>query len=262
MPPVDFYTLSKVFWVLVAPANLMALCLGIAFLARLKESWRMFGLFFSTAILILLVFGVLPTGTNLLAYVEGQYSRPREMPDHVTGIIVLGGAVDPSVSSVRGIPVINDGVERLLDGVRLARQYPDAKPIFSGGSALWIQNKNTEAVVTALFLKDYPDIASRAQYEDKSRNTWQNAIYSREKFSPGPDDKWILVTSAYHMPRAMYIFQATGWKNVTAWPTDYRTNGKFDMVPHDLDILGNFYRSHLAVRELIGQIAYRVREKL
>lgn len=258
----EFFAVSKIFWIVAAPANLMGLCFLAGMVFKLSKSWRLSNFFLTCGFLLFLIFGVLPTGPSLLAWLETRYDRPATLPDNVSGIIVLGGAFDTYLSGIHGFPVLNDGVDRVLDGIRLAEKYPGAEILFSGGNGRLVNRKRSEATDVADFLKDYPAIAERAAYEGKSRNTLQNAAFSLDQVKPAPGETWVLVTSAYHMPRAVAVFRAVGWPRIVPWPTDYRTNGKVDMMPHRLDILGNLYMSHLATRELIGRAVYRIRYKI
>lgn len=255
------FAASKIFWLLVAPANVIGICMAMAFLCRLCRWWRGVDIFFITGFLLLFAFGVMPVGPSLLAGLESRHERPAKLPDDVRGVIILGGAFDTYLSNIYHWPVLNDGVERVLDGVMLAGHYPDSTLLFSGGSGRLTHRERTEAQDMKIFMESYPEVAARTKYEDQSRNTLQNAVLSMKLVQPPSDEKWILVTSAYHMPRAAYMFEAAGWKNLILWPTDYRTKGRMDFMPHKLDILGNLYQSHLALREIIGQCVFRIREK-
>lgn len=252
---------SKIFWLLAAPANLIGIFLLLAAAGRLLKWWRFADISFWAGLCLFVVFGVVPTGPALLASLETQYDRPRELPPGVTGIIVLGGAFDTYLYGIYGWPVLNDGVERVLDGTMLARYYQDATLLFSGGSGRLLNRERTEAEDAQIFFSSYPDLKDRMRYEDRSRNTWQNASYSYQMMKPQPGERWVLVTSAYHMPRAAMMFRAAGWENIVIWPTDYRTNGRIDFMPHKLDVLGNLYHSHLAIRELIGYGVYKARAR-
>ncbi|QQG35394.1 MAG: YdcF family protein [Micavibrio aeruginosavorus] len=247
---------------MAAPANLMGISLMLAASGRLLKWWRFSDLFFWLGVGLFVAFGVVPTGPSLLAWLETQHSRPRELPGDVAGIIVLGGAFDTYLSNIYGWPILNDGVERVLDGAMLARYYKDATLLFSGGSGRLVHRERTEAEDAQVFFSSYPDLKERIRYENRSRNTWQNAAFSRDMAQPRAGERWILVTSAYHMPRAAMMFKAAGWPEIITWPTDYRTNGKIDLMPHKLDVLGNLYHSHLAVRELIGHAVYKARAKM
>lgn len=259
------YIAAKILWLLVAPANLMGVLLVFAVLARLAQWWRGHEIFLALSFILLLVFGIFPVGPSLLALQESRYARPAKMPDDIAGVIVLGGAFDTYLSGIYGVPVLNDGVERVLDGVRLAHRYPGSTLVFSGGNGRITYRDRTEAMDAAQFMKAYPDLAKRTRYEDKSRNTLENAAMTLKLVKPDMEDpkkKWVLVTSAYHMPRAVEAFRQAGWPPMILWPTDYRTKGRPDFVPRKLDILGNFYQSHLALREIIGQSVAGLRQRL
>lgn len=257
------FIIAKIFWLLVAPANLIGMCLFLTVVSRLCRWWRGEDLFLASAFLLLLTFGIMPVGPSLLAGLESRYQRPTELPTKIAGVIVLGGAFDTYLSGIHGVTVLNDGVERVLDGVALARYYPGAPLVFSGGNGRITHRERTEAMDAARFMKAYPDLAKRVRYEDQSRNTQQNAQMTLAMLKPDSarKEKWVLVTSAYHMPRAVEIFKEAGWPPMILWPTDYRTKGAVDFMPHKLDILGNLYQSHLALREIIGQSVYSVRRK-
>ena len=257
----DLFVISKIFWLLLAPANLICICLGLAFVCRLCKWWNGVDIFFVSGLLLLLVFGVIPTGPSLLAHLESQHQRPAKLPENVDGIIILGGAFDTYLSGIYSIPVLNDGVERVLDGIMLAYHYPQSILVFSGGSGRLTYRERTEAQDARIFLSSYPDLAKRTKYEDKSRNTLQNAQYSKALLKPQSGQTWVLVTSAYHMPRAVAMFKQAGWPKMVLWPTDYRTKGRMDFMPHKLDILGNLYQSHLAIREIIGQVVSGISRK-
>ena len=252
---------SKIIWLLVAPANVIGICMVLAFISRICRWWHGVDFFLVSAFLLFLAFGIIPTGPSLLAYLESQHERPAKLPDDIDGVIILGGAFDTYLSNIYGQPVLNDGVERVLDGVMIARYYKDATLVFSGGSGRLTHRERTEAEDAAIFLQSYPDLKGRSRFEDQSRNTWQNAVMTKNLVNPQPGQKWVLVTSAYHMPRAVEMFKKAGWPRMVLWPTDYRTKGRMDFMPHKLDILGNLYQSHLAIREIIGQAVSNIRHK-
>jgi uncharacterized SAM-binding protein YcdF (DUF218 family) len=91
--------------------------------------------------------------------------------------------------------------------------------------------------------------------ENKSRNTAENAEFSKELARPRPGETWLLVTSAYHMPRSVGLFRKVGFP-VVPWPSDYRTSGREGVGffrDNEVDALQN---TTLALREWIGLIAY------
>ena len=90
--------------------------------------------------------------------------------------------------------------------------------------------------------------------ETQSRNTFENAVYTKQLMNPDSDDVWLLVTSAFHMPRSVGIFRAIGW-DVVLWPVDYQTTGQFEWEP-GIDIAAGLHNINVASREMIGLAAY------
>lgn len=249
-----FFSLSKIFWIIFAPLNLVfLLILGGGLLAvfykKPGRSLMILGIFCFTVI------GVMPIGKNLLVLLEGQYERPARMPDRLAGIIILGGSFDATVGEARSVYALNENAERVIDGLTLADDYPNALLVFSGGNGNLVDNDRSETQDVELFLKNIGYPMDRVILEGESRNTYENLRKTRNLLIPQPEEKWLLVTSAYHMPRAAGVVKALGWQAMKAWPTDYRTDGIIKWTP-SFDILGNFYDFHIAVRELCGLVAY------
>ena len=177
-----------------------------------------------------------------------------------TGIVVLGGALDEDLGSARGTPSLNEAAPRLTAGVELARKYPDARLVFTGGSASLSGAGRDEAEgVRALWLAlGVP--AARITLESKSRNTYENATMTRAIVQPRPGERWLLVTSAAHMPRSVGIFRRVGWP-VIAYPVDYRTFGDARDDKPTTEALDSFRRLDVALHDWVGLIAYRVTGK-
>lgn len=255
-----FFILSKVIWALISPASLIFLLLMTGLLTVMR--WRRFGLTLLTlSALIMFVFGVLPTGHNLIHGLERTTVRPDAMPDTISGILVLGGSVETAASQASGLPEVNDGADRILAGLTLARRYPDARLVFSGGSGMLLNQDLRESGIVKQLLDNIGFPGDRVIYEDQSRNTYENIRNSRELISPGPQDQWILVTSAYHMKRSMAVSRQLGW-DLLPYPVDYQTTGDYVLWPSGYDVLRSLYLSELALREWVGFAAYRLTGKL
>ncbi|WP_292269337.1 YdcF family protein [Mesorhizobium sp.] len=141
----------------------------------------------------------------------------------MTGIVVLGGAVDTHVSVDRQTLVMNEAGERLTEAIDLSRRYPDARIFLSGGANHLIShNQTTESQVSRNILVILGVPAQRIEMEERSRTTCENAIESKEAIQPKPGGLWLLVTSASHIHRAMACFRTVGFP-VVAYPVDYRT---------------------------------------
>lgn len=248
-----YFIASKLLWFAFAPSHLVAgLVVASAVAAFVGLTHIARGLIGASAILFALL-GIMPTGIWLLRPIEDEYARP-EWPRHVDGVLILGGGMDPAVLASRNLPTMECSETRVVAGYELARRYPNARVIFSGGSALLGKNHPPEAAVAGYVFSQLGLPAARVTLESKSRNTWENIIFSQRIAKPRLGEVWLLVTSAFHMPRAVEAAQRAGWK-VVPWPTDYLTmrsgaSGYFD-VPHNLAL------ADLAVHEWIGQLAYR-----
>ena len=123
---------------------------------------------------------------------------------------MLGGAVDQNLTEARGIPALNGAAERMTEFVVLARRYPEAKLVFTGGQGSLVHGGTTEADVARRLFDALGVPEARVTYEDEARNTWENALLTRRLVEPKPGETWLLVTSASHMPRSVGAFRQAG----------------------------------------------------
>ncbi len=205
--------------------------------------------------LLLAVFGLSPIGNALIVPLEERFPAWDHGRGAPHGIVVLGGALSPDVSHARDTVALNEAAERLTAVVELHRRYPDARIIFSGGSGAVIFNERPEAEFALRLLETLGVARGRVVAEDKSRNTVENARFSREIAQPKPGERWLLVTSAYHLPRAVGIFRQAGFP-VEAHPVDWRTRGSSDALRPFPTMGEGLRRTDTAVREWIGLAAY------
>jgi uncharacterized SAM-binding protein YcdF (DUF218 family) len=248
------FMLSKIFWAIVAPGNLLVLMLVVGTL-RLGRRRRGRGSpLMATATIALLAIAVLPIGQWLATPLESRFPMPA-LPERVDGIVVLGGAVEPGISQAHGQVALNDAGERMLGALTLARRYLDAPIVVSGGNAsLLPRDRPSEAAVMRDLLVGQGVDPSRIRLEERARNTVENALFSRDIAQPSPGQVWLLVTSATHMPRALGCFRHIGWQ-VVPYPVDYRT----EATPRP----GFLLSEHLALvdvvaKEWVGLVAYRI----
>ncbi|MBI4030219.1 MAG: YdcF family protein [Proteobacteria bacterium] len=212
------------------------------------------------ALLLFFACGLAPLGLDSLVALENKYARPAAMPEQVDGIVVLGGAFDTYISAKRGAATVNDGGERVFEAIALAKRYPMAVPVFSGGEGLLFEDTGPESDDMAAWMEAAGVDPARFIFEDESRNTRENLLFTKNLVLPQEGETWLLVTSAYHMPRAMMVARGAGWELVP-WPVDYRTDGKIRLWPQKFDVAGNFYKTDLALHELVGMAAYRLLRK-
>jgi len=251
------YLASKAFGFLITPSNLVATICLIGVVLSLTR-WRRAGVRIGVAgILLLLVCGYSPLGNVLLLTLSERFPAWHENGRAPDGIIVLGGAINPDLTAVRGAAEMNSSAERMTAAAELARRFPEAKIVLSGGNANPFHPLSTEAEVGRQLLESLGVAADRIVMEGRSRNTYENAIFTRETIHPKPDEHWLLVTSAYHMSRAMGVFRAAGF-NVEAYPVDWRTRGWIDAGRPFLTLSGGLGRLDTAAHEWVGLVSYRL----
>ncbi len=249
------FVLSKLLGWLLTPSNLLVVLVFLACLRRQRRGRRnMLALSLAG---ILLVVGVLPVDEILIRPLEDRFPRPAEPPPHVDGIIILGGAVNPDITAFRHAITVNEHAERLMAAVTLARRYPEAELVHTGGSSEILPDGATEAQVADRWFTEAGIAPGRIVLEDRSRNTRENAVFSKELVKPTPGQVWLLVTSAAHMPRSVGIFRRVGW-TVVPWPVDYETGPHLEMqlsrsVADRLTVIDD------AAHEWVGLVYYYLR---
>jgi uncharacterized SAM-binding protein YcdF (DUF218 family) len=251
-----FFLASKLLWFAVAPATLLmaGALLGAWLVPRRAGFPRALALGCVGALLLV---SLAPVGALLIEPLENRFPQPpADMPTPY-GIIVLGGAIDAEASAARGQTILDEGAARLTEAAILARRFPDARLVYAGGSAALWNAHSTEAPQARTLLVALGVDASRIAIEDKSRNTDENARFAAALLHPQPDQTWLVVTSAYHMPRAMGLFAKAGF-SVRADPVDYRSLGGARDWRMNLEPARGLRLFDLAVHEWIGLIAYRV----
>lgn len=251
------FLVSKLLGWIVMPSNALII---LAFLTALPldrgRPWRRRLRLIAPT--ILLAVAVLPIADLMIRPLENRFVRPEPMPARVDGIIVLGGSLRPELSKEYDEANTNDANERLHAGLRLALRYPEARLVFTGGTANPWRTDTREAQVVERWYREAGLPAGRLTLEDRSRNTFENAAFTRELVRPRPGETWLLVTSAYHMPRSMDVFRAEGWQGLIAWPVDYRSDLSLKWSPLVMasEKLANL---DLAAHEWAGLVYYRLR---
>jgi len=252
----SFFTASKVLWFLVAPSNALVLLAVLGLLLRAVRLRRLGGALIVVAVAGWVVLGFSPAANYLFAPLEDRFPQFAQDGRPVTGIIVLGGAEVPEVGLARGVPAFAEAGERAIAFGALARKYPDARLAFVGGSgALLPGGPALEAEMMRLALPDLGIPAARVEFEEKSRNTAENAEFARAVLKPRPGERWLLVTSAFHMPRAMGCFRKAGF-DVVAYPVDYRTIGPGGLDDPFSRAASGLNLTDVGVKEWVGLIAY------
>ena len=257
-----FFALSKIGWALFAPSNLIGLLLALGCLALLLR-WRRIGAtLMGSSLLLYLVAGLGPLGHILLRPLEDQFPRPPADMAAPDGIIVLGGGMNEIMLRDRNALVLSAEGGRMTDTVMLARRFPKARVVFTGGSAALVVNTGiTESDAARQFFIAMGLPAERLAFEEKSRNTDENAQFTRDLVQPKPGERWLLVTSAFHLPRSVALFRKAGF-DVIPWPSDYVTRGRpNDYYRPSATAANGLGLTDSGLREWIGLFAYRLTGK-
>lgn len=240
---------------LFEPATLLSLMVLAALAALILRRWRWALRFQSVAAAIVILFGLLPGGTWLALPLERRFPADPALPERVAGIIALGGTERPTQSAAWQQPILDDP-SPIAALVALGRRYPEAKLVFTGGAHTRRAPAITEAWIVRAFLNEIGANADRVIYEDRARNTLENALFSRDLVHPKPDEKWILVTEAISLPRAVATFRHAGW-NVIPFPAGYLSGGDAGLSTN-IDVQGGMRLAAIALHEWGGLIVYRL----
>jgi uncharacterized SAM-binding protein YcdF (DUF218 family) len=273
-----FFILSKVLSFLIQPLAWVVALLGLSLILLSKvrpnpledgngaRNQRLGLRLGFTALFFLFIAGWQGPAELALRQLETVYPSVADKGaelDHYAGLIILGGALDSGRLWTRpGQIALNSAAERMTASVSLLQQHPQFKIIFTGGEGELFGVGPKEADRAKLFFDSLMVPSDHVVYEALSRNTHENAVFSAQ--IPGVDthQPWLLVTSAFHMPRSMAIFQRAGW-NVTAYPVDYRAPEDIDWMSFELSGEKSAAKNwQLFLHEAFGLIAYRLTGKI
>ncbi len=258
MQDLFFYT-SKVFWLFLAPDTLYLLLLSTGILLLFTRFRGFAQKLLLSLMVISWIIAVLPVGEWLFYPLETRFPTPPRLPESVDGIIVLGGSINPSLSEYWQQLETYSNHERLSQFILLAKKYPDARLVFTGGNASMRSGLATEADQVRQYLLDSGIQENRLILENRARNTYENALLSKQLVQPSAQENWILITSAYHLPRAVGIFCQQHWP-VIPYPVDHNSlpdrlfSPKLQLANHASDLVE-------ASHEWVGLIAYYVTGK-
>jgi uncharacterized SAM-binding protein YcdF (DUF218 family) len=208
----------------------------------------------------MLVFGLLgfsAVPSALLKLLESRYEVPSLTPsDQYAGVIVLGGATgSPGIYKAHSQVPLGDAAERMTVPIALMRKFPNFELIFSGGEGRLLPTGTTEAELAGVFYTEQGVDMKRVTLESQSRSTRENAIRVAALLGERCKQPWLLVTSAWHMPRSMEEFQAVGC-NVTAYPVDFRTGEETSWTGYSM--AGSLMAWQTALHEYLGMFVYGV----
>ena len=255
-----FFAASKMLAFFTVPSNVLIVIGLLGLVLLLTRFRRLASWLIVTSVVLIAVAGLSPLGNALILPLEQRFPPWDSSHGPPDGIVVLGGAIYPDISAARGAVALNENAERITAAAELARRYPNARIIYSGGSNTLIFSEGIEAEYAVRELQALGVDRDRITAEEQSRNTIENAAYSRLIANPKPGEHWLLVTSAAHMPRAIAAFRAAHFP-VEAYPVDWRTSGPIDsMRPFSL-LSAGLGQTDVAAHEWIGLLAYWIAGK-
>jgi uncharacterized SAM-binding protein YcdF (DUF218 family) len=231
-----FYLVSKAIWLVVAPRNALFLITAVGILWAVLRGVKCAAWLAAAGACALVIGRFTPVSYWLSLPLENRFppwkggSQPA-----VDGIIVLGG----------------ESGERITVLAELARDFPQARLVYSGAD-----DDDIAKNLLSKFARLGGD-QERVTMERRSRNTFENAVYSRKLIQPRPNERWLLVTSALHMPRAIGCFRRAGFR-VEGYPMQYTTEDRSRLQTGFGLGSGSLARLDAAMKEWIGLVVYRL----
>ncbi|WP_315920220.1 YdcF family protein [Mesorhizobium sp. SP-1A] len=255
-----FFYLSKIFWLFAQPLNLSIILLGAGLIASFFGLRRLFRWSTALAFLVLALSAWTSLGQLMISPLEDRFPR-QPLPEKVDGVVVLGGGLEGAINKVRGGYEMNSAGDRFVETAVLARRYPGARIVVSGGIGSIVLDGEGDATTAPRLLAALGVAPERLTLETESRNTYENAMFTKRLVSPKPGETWLLVTSAFHMPRSKALFDKAGFATVP-WPVDYRTTGQEGVSLVADNPSDSLQTTSLAIREWIGLLAYWLTGKI
>jgi uncharacterized SAM-binding protein YcdF (DUF218 family) len=253
-----FFYVAKLAWLLLAVDSVLVmwLCLGVLclYMGKLKAARRLL----LTLSLVSLTIALLPLGEWLFYPLE-QQNPPASLPVQVDGIVVLGGGENVGLSHAWQQVALGEGAERLTAMVMLANAYPQTPIVFTGGSGSMVEQGTTGAQVASEFAQSMGLAEGRLTLESQSRNTVENARLTKAIMQPQSGERWLLVTSAFHMPRSLAVFCKVGWP-MQPFAVDYRAQ-KGNLLRVDWGFSKHLGNLNQAFKEWLGLAAYKLTGK-
>jgi uncharacterized SAM-binding protein YcdF (DUF218 family) len=251
---------TRLFWLVVQPLSLILILLVLGLLLSWFKRRRLGGTLLVLATLLLVASSYTTLGYMLITPLEQRFERPTE-PARIDGIVVLGGGMDGEVNTVRGGWELNRSGDRYVEAVRLALRHPEARVMIAAGPGALATEQDPEAYAAQRMFSGFGIDPGRIVIDDKSRNTEENAQFAKELAGQAPGQVWLLVTSAFHMPRSVGLFRAADFPAVP-WPADYLASGAEGFRIKPDQPTENVAVFNLALREWTGLLGYKLTGKI
>jgi uncharacterized SAM-binding protein YcdF (DUF218 family) len=252
-----FFAVSKTVGYMLIPSNFL-IGLGLLGAILLLTRFERLGRRLMVTALVLLAICAFSPLSNLVLYpLEQRFPKWDSSRGDPDGIIVLGGSLDADLAAAHGLPVICCAADRITGAATLAHRYPNARVVFTGGSPNLLHNDAKEADYATALFQGLGIPKSRLTMERLSRNTRENAEFTKALVKPKPGERWLLVTSAYHMPRSIGLFRKAGFP-VEAYPVDWKVGTSEDLLDYHVMAKDGLPLVDIGMREWLGLIAYRL----
>lgn len=249
-----FFIVSKLAWGLLSPTNLLALGLVVGVVLAVRGYHRLAKCFWLPSSVMAIALMVYPVGDLIMYPLETRFEQPETLPDEIDGIILLGGGELLKLSVSWGSAQLGAGGDRYLGAAILAKHYPETPVIFTGGNnLLQMQHIGSEGHIAEQLLSTVGVATDRLIIEPKARNTHENFVLIKPLL-PKADGVYLLVTSAFHMPRAVGIARQQG-VNIIAYPVDYHSN-RPELRQWSMSLLEHLTTLEIAWREWVGLTVY------
>lgn len=253
------FIISKILWLLISPDALLLLLALMGLLFLFLNKLKLAKIFLAFTILSFSFIAFLPLDEWLAYPLENRFSAKPDLPANIDGIIVLGGAIDALASSLWQQVEMGSAGERNSAFVTLAKRYPEAKLVFTGGQGLLAHQDLKGADFAQIFFTQLGLPSERVIFERESRNTYENVINSQKLIPSTANETWILITSATHMPRAVGLFCQQNW-SVIPYPVDHGTSpGR--LVRVEFNFADNLSFLKISLHEWLGLFAHRISGK-
>jgi uncharacterized SAM-binding protein YcdF (DUF218 family) len=249
--------IDKLLTAFILPLGI-SLILGVAAAALLWAGrQRLAGLVLALSLILLWVFSTPLMAQILLASLENRYTTLDKNAKADVAILLGGMLEEPEKRG--GEPGVSGAADRALHAARLYRAGRVRNILISAGNLQWQQTRAPEAEQIAYLLKEWGVPRDALIIEDQSRNTVENAARSKPVWDAHGFRSGLLVTSAFHMPRALAVFRRAG-VDVEPSPADFGgrpllEGGILSFMPDAAAL----QTSSLMVREWIGMLVYRIR---
>lgn len=248
-----FFYISKIVTFLIDPLFIILALLLLFLLKGTKRNSTRLILYPAYVFLYLASTG---SFADSLLYKLEHIEKPSQLLAHYDAVIVLSGMTDAQNSSSDRIE-FSGAVDRILAGITLIKKGRADMLIISGGDGSLTQQYKPEARVLRDFSLEWGLPRNQILIDDKSRNTYENAVFTAELLENQKVEKLLLITSAFHMVRSRGCFRKVGL-DVDVYPVDYMAANKGDDFRRFLPSSSSLAKTNLVIHELIGIFVYGI----